>query len=524
MPLPRHVANILVNAVLDISRCAAIGAIAIGLSGCVTRDDAASLAVNLPARWSNGPTNTTTRPPADIATWWRRFRDPAVDRLVQEALANNPGLAEAQERVIAARALARAQGAQRLPMVDGSAQAILQSRLNGPASGLNAAGEDFYGDPARRTVGSFLAGFDARWELDFFGRVRNTAVAAENAAGAAAEEARDAQFILVAEVVRTYLEMRGAEARLSVITREISARRGLLGLVQTQQTAGSAGEFDVQRARSTYEAARARAPAAELVVRVARQRLATLAGSARVDGRIGASRRGAVIITTAMAPLPADLLRWRADIRRAEYVVAQRGAEAEVANAELYPRFALAGTLDVAGNLLGRPILSTPVTFAGGPAVTIPLVDWGMRVHVLRAREAQWRESVAAYRGTVLRAVEDVEIALATIRATRNRLERQRTAVAAARSALNLADRQYRGGLTGLTERLQAETDLRQAELELADATEGASVASVAFFKALGAPPPPEPVPSVIAPVSLPAAAANPAPVAASSTRSMQAQ
>ncbi len=491
------------NDVLNIPRCVAIGAVAIGLSGCVTRDDVVPSAVTLPARWSNAPTSVATLPPADIATWWRRFRDPVINRLVQDALANNPGLAEAQERVIAARALARAQGAQRFPSVDGAAQAIVQSRLNGPTAGLNAAGEDFYGDPPRRTIGSFLAGFDARWELDFFGRVRSTVVAAESAAGAANEEARDARFILVAEVVRTYLEMRGAEARLSVIKREISARRGLLDLVQTQQTAGSAGEFDVQRARSTYEAARARAPVAELSVRVARQRLATLAGSVRADGRLGTGRHGAVVISTAMAPLPTEVLRWRADIRRAEYVVAQRAAEANVAHAELYPRFALAGTLDVAGNLLGRPILGTPVTFAGGPAVTIPLVDWGMRVQVLRAREAQWRESIATYRGTVLRAVEDVEISLATIRATRNRLERQRTAVAAARSALNLADRQYRGGLTGLTERLQAETDLRQSELELADATEGASVASVAFFKALGAPPP-EPVQDSNVPASPP--------------------
>ncbi|WP_239506390.1 hypothetical protein, partial [Serratia marcescens] len=81
------------------------------------------------------------------------------------------------------------------------------------------------------------------------------------------------------------------------------------------------------------------------------------------------------------------------------------------------------------------------------------MLDWGLRRQVLKAREAQWREAIAAYRGSVLRGVEDVEIALATIRTSAMRLERQRTAVAAAQRASTTADRLYRGGLTGLTER-----------------------------------------------------------------------
>lgn len=469
-------------------RCAVIGVITLAVSGCVTRDNTATLAVSLPDRWSNGPTDSPSRIPAHHTTWWRGFRDPEIDRLVLAALAANPSLEQARERVVAARALARAQGAQRLPIIDGSAGATVQSRLAGPADGLNAAGEDA-GEGSRRTIGTFQAGFDARWELDFFGRVRRTVLAAEYAALAASEEMQDARFTLVAEVVRTYLELRGAQARRSVIVREIAARRGLLDLVRVQQTAGSSGEFDVQRARSTYEAARAREPAAGLAIRVALQRLATLVGTARPNERLLSRSRGVGNIASMLGPVPASILRWRADVRRAELIVAQRAAESDVAYAELFPRFALAGTIDLAGNLIGRPLPGTLLTFTGGPGVSVPLLDWGLRVHVLRAREAQWREAIAAYRGSVLRAVEDVEIALATIRASRSRLDRQRTAVGAAGRALELADRQYRGGLVGLTERLQAETDLRQAELDLADATENSGVAAVALFKAFGTPP-----------------------------------
>ena len=89
-------------------RCAAVGVAALAVTGCVTRDKGADLAVALPSRWSSGATAGNSQPPADLANWWRRFRDPQIDRLVQSALASNPGLDEARERVIAARALARA--------------------------------------------------------------------------------------------------------------------------------------------------------------------------------------------------------------------------------------------------------------------------------------------------------------------------------------------------------------------------------------------------------------------------------
>lgn len=461
--------------------------VALVASGCVTRGQSPGLGLSLPGQWSNGPTAPPRRPAPDLSAWWKAFRDPAIDRLVTDALARNPTIEEAMERVNAARALARAQGSQRFPSVEGSAQARIEHRISGPAEGLNAGGETV-GQGPLRTVGFFQSGFDARWEVDLFGRVRSGVASAERAAEVAQEERDDIRVTLVAEIVRTYLELRAAERRRAVITNEISARRGLLNLVQTQQTAGTSGDFDVQRARATYEAARARLPATELAERVAIQRLATLSGSARPNERLHGANRGIPIVAAPRAPIPADLLRWRPDIRRAERLVAQRGFEADVAYADLFPRLTLIGTLDVRGNLIGQPILGTPVAVSGGPGVTIPLFDWGLRRQVLKAREAQWREAIAAYRGSVLRGVEDVEIALATIRASAMRLERQRTAVAAAQRASTTADRLYRGGLTGLTERLQAETDLRQAELDLADATESAAIAPVALFKAIGAP------------------------------------
>jgi outer membrane protein TolC len=183
-------------------------------------------------------------------------------------------------------------------------------------------------------------------------------------------------------------------------------------------------------------------------------------------------------------------VRTRPEIRSAERLVARRAADVGVATAELYPRLTLSGTLTIAGNVLARPLPGQLVTVAGGPALTIPLLDWGQRRAVVEAREADLREALAGYQNAVLQGVEEVEVSLASIRNQNARIARLQGAVAATRRAFETADTLYRQGLTGLTERLTAETEWRQAELDLADASEAAGVAVVRLYKALGAPAP----------------------------------
>jgi outer membrane protein TolC len=148
----------------------------------------------------------------------------------------------------------------------------------------------------------------------------------------------------------------------------------------------------------------------------------------------------------------------------------------------------LSGTLTIAGNVLARPLPGQLVTVAGGPALTIPLLDWGQRRAIVDAREADLREAIAGYRAAVLQGVEEVEVSLVSIRNQNVRIARLQSAVSATYRAYQTADALYKQGLTGLTERLTAETEWRQAELEFADAVEAAGVAVVRLYKALGAP------------------------------------
>lgn len=401
---------------------------------------------------------------------------------------SNPTVEEAVQRVQAARALARSENAARFPLATGRGGVELTARPSGPPDRLNEAGED-RGDGPRRAVGVYQAGIDAIWELDLFGRLRAQVAAAERNAAATAEDLEATRVSLTAEVVRTYIELRGAQRRRAVVVSDIEARRQLLDLVRRQRAAGLVGEFDVERTSATFEVSRARLPVIDLGVSAALQRLATLIGSPSPDQAV-ANNPGRFPSAPAPATmLPAELLRTRPDIRRAEQVVTQRAALADVAYGDLFPRFVLGGALEVRGNVLAMPIAGTPVTVSGGPGVSIPLFDWGQRRAALNVREAELKESIAAYRRIVLTAVDEVEIAMASVRQSLQRENRLRTAVDAARRAVTSADRLYREGATGLTERLQAETELRQAEFDLAEANEVSAVAVVSLYRALGAGP-----------------------------------
>lgn len=468
-------------------RYGGLAIVLIALGGCATVNEAPPLNAPIPAQWANGPTARTPFRQSDLTAWWTHYRDPALSAHIQKAIANSPTLEQALSRVDAARALARSEGASRFPRTDGSGNALYQSRLSGSPEGLNEAGEN-RDQGTRRSVGTFQAGFDTSWEVDLFGRVRNAVASAERNAAVVAEEADVARVTLVAEIVRTYVELRAAERRRAIISNDIAARERLVGLIRNQLTNGLSSDFDLQRATVTAQTARARLPTADLAITTARQRLATLAGQPIADRRLGRSVARVSILRPPRASMPADLLRTRPEIRAAERLVEKRAADVGVATAELYPRLTLSGTLTISGNLLAKPLPGQLVTIAGGPALTIPLLDWGQRRAIVDARDADLREAIAGYRAAVLQGVEDVEVSLAAIRNQNLRIARLQNATTAARRAFETADNLFKSGLTGLTERLSAETELRQAELELAEAQEMAGLAVVRLYKALGGP------------------------------------
>jgi NodT family efflux transporter outer membrane factor (OMF) lipoprotein len=464
------------------------------LAGCVPKATPVRFYSALPETFRNTPATTGSvhqgkkapfRQPQPVA-WWARGRDKHLTHLVERALRDNPRLEQAQARLATARALTRAEALQTFPLFTETGKATLTRRLSGKLEGLNEKGEEA-GQPPLRAIGTYERTAAMAWDIDLFGRARSAVRAAQASSLMAQEELNAARIDLISETVRSYVELRGAQARRLVLARDAGARGDIAEMTRRRQAAGIAGAYDVQRAVSSAEATRARLPSVELETEKALQRLASLIGSPVANP----SLMIASPLPSLSLPeegLPLDLLRTRADIRVAEWRVIRQAAQRGVAEADLYPRLTLSGTLTLSGNLVGQPLVGRVIDISGGPSFSVPLLDWGQRQSLVVARDAELKEALAQYREAVIKAVEETEIALATIRQSRERITRFQAAAHSARSALDMSDRLFRNGLIGIEERLSAESEYRAAELSLIEAREAAAIAVVGLYRALGGP------------------------------------
>ena len=346
--------------------------------------------------------------------WWTAFEDAELDALAERALAGNLTLAQAAQRLKAARALSRSSAAQALPQIGLHGAAQRQHRLSGPhganeLSGAEAGQGELPLAQEERSIGYYQAGFDARWELDLFGRIAAATDAARASAGAAEADLRAARVSVAAEAVRAYRTARRAAAPSGAVRpagRPAPSARPGAGA----QTRGHRQRFRCgPRQRAGSRNGRPVAAVGALARQHA-QRLAVLTGESQIAPGLLASA-GQPLRGEPTAPLPADIVRVRPDIRRAEQQVLQAAAELRVSIAELYPRLTLSGDIQITGNLTGKPLPGrSTMRRAGCP--TLPLLDWGLRRAVAGAREAELAAAILGYRQVVLEAVEETENAL----------------------------------------------------------------------------------------------------------------
>ena len=461
----------------------------LALPGCVSMGPRPEPRQALPADWDNrgeAPVRTEAPP-----RWWTAFEDAELDALAERALAGNLTLAQAAQRLKAARALSRSSAAQALPQIGLHGAAQRQHRLSGPhganeLSGAEAGQGELPLAQEERSIGYYQAGFDARWELDLFGRIAAATDAARASAGAAEADLRAARVSVAAEAVRAYIELRGAQRRHQVLSGLLGDQRHLLALVQERRRAGIASDFDVDRASVLEAETAAQLPLSAQLARQHAQRLAVLTGESQIAPGLLASAGQPLPRGEPTAPLPADIVRVRPDIRRAEQQVLQAAAELRVSIAELYPRLTLSGDIQITGNLTGKPLPGRSTHASGGLSLTLPLLDWGLRRAVAGAREAELAAAILGYRQVVLEAVEETENALGAWAAQERRAQRIDAQLQASRRADAHAGLLYGRGMINLLERLNASVGHRQAELAAVEASEGRALAFVAVNKATG--------------------------------------
>jgi outer membrane protein TolC len=345
---------------------------------------------------------------------------------------------------------------------------------------------------AERGQMSGAYGAQISWELPLFAIGPASSSARANTQTALAD-LRGARVLLAAEVAQSYVDLRAAQAGRAALMQSVEIADELAGILAVGASTGYASDVDAADARRLAESTRTLLSDLVIEERRAANAIAVLRGRAPGTEDAGSQR----VIDADNAPVPyieltsapaapADLLRLRPDIARAEAQTLAAAAQLGVARADLLPRLNLTGTLNVTDALIGNPADANTTLASITPFISIPLFDWGQRFAVSRQRHAQFDQSLIQYRQTVTQAVADAANALVALDQARLRLRAGCAAEAAAAVAARGSRVAYTAGLQSLSDRLRAEQQLIDASLTRIDAQAQSARAAIATSRAFG--------------------------------------
>ncbi len=458
-------------------------AIAYFLAGCAVGPDYREPKMAVPKQWSGADSRAKTAQPDK---WWQAFGDKELDRLITEAIAANLDLKLALERVKDARAQRSATIAAGLPSID--AKNTVSRRFNNSSGGQQTGGGVGGGFGfGSQHINIFQLGFDAQWELDFFGGVRRAVEAADATIDSEVENSRDVLVTLLGDVARNYIELRSNQRQVEITQKNLAAQRDTQGLTEIRQQSGLASMLDVAQAQAQADTTEAQLPNYEALVKQSIHALSVLLGrepaalSARLE-RQATIPAGAVVI---IPDLPSELLKRRPDIRYAERQMAYANASIGVATAELYPKVNLAAFLGLQ-NMTITDFTPLGKSWSAASTITMPIFNWGKLNANIKSKKAQFEQSFLTYQSTVLTAFQEVEDALIAYSKEQQRHKSLAQAVAANQLAVELATERYQKGLTGFIDVLQTQQALYQSESLLVASDAKISSNLVALYKALG--------------------------------------
>ena len=378
--------------------------------------------------------------------WWKGFKDPTLNRLVERALRDNLGLAAAKERILEAEA--------NLDAVPG------QASLN-PSLGVQRS-KSLAGTAQTRSEAQL--GFS--WLLDPYGARREQGKAARARIEVADAETDAAQLLVLLNLSNAYIDLRYRQQVLRIRHQEIRSRRQTLELTQTLFDKSSATRLDLVRAEARLSEAEAAVPTARAAILRQQYQIAALLGA--VPGTLDISLDDGTMPHPAMSAnvgIPADILRNRPDVRIAERIYYASVAETGVAQAQLYPQLSLSGAITLASIASG--VSGTEYTF--GPALTLPALPNGPRRAALAAQQSRARQALTAWKSAVLDAIREVETAITDYSAAASAVQASQKTVRLYREAANLTRDLVLGDSATLSDLLDAEASITSAELTLAE-------------------------------------------------------
>jgi multidrug efflux system outer membrane protein len=410
--------------------------------------------------------------------WQDLIQDEELSKLIQEALSNNFDAQIAAARVLEARAQLTVARSARLPSAD----------AQGSYNNLRTAENGSAPLPPGVRADTDYTGLSVSlgWELDLWGRIRNTSAAARAALLASVEARRAVLQTLVSEVAGAYFLLRDLDLELEITQRALKLREDSLELVQLRADNGYSSEMDLRQAEVLVKSARTALTGLELQDEQTENQLGILLG--RNPGPVV---RGRSLLEQGLAPrlpsgLPSTLLDRRPDIRQAEQQLIGDHAQVAVARAAFFPRLSLTASAGFESSALLNLLSASNGTWFFGPAGSLPIFNAGRIRAGVRSAEARRQQALLRYQQTVQQAFREVADSLAGCRKLAELRTEQEGLVESLRLAVELADLRYRGGVASYLEYLDSERQWLDAQLRLVQIRREELTNVVSLYRSLG--------------------------------------
>ena len=442
-------------------------------------------------QWSGYAREEFLFAPQDSVEWWGVLNDPVLDQLVAAARQNNNNIRIAGLRVLEARAVLGVALGNRYPqaqIVAGDATALRLSESNANTAG----GADL-------SYTQYNLGVSASWEIDFWGRFRRGIESADANLLASIASYDDALVLLTAQTADIYVVIRSTEEQLRIARENLALQERSYEIVEVLYRYGASNELDVQQAQTLLLSTRATIPGFEITLRQSHHALATLLGLPPADLSQALGGEGLIpeVPELIMVGVPADMLRQRPDVRRAELQAMARNAQVGVAKAGLYPSFSISGSLGLAaaGNTdttrtmesgIGELFRSESVTYAVGPSFIWPFLNYGRIKNNVRVQDARLQQALVQDRESVIQAAREVEDAMVAFVGSQKQDAILTKTVQSARRSSELSMIRYQEGFADYQRVLDAQQALFGQQQRYVSNKGFAIRSLISVYKALG--------------------------------------
>ena len=430
-----------------------------------------------PSEWKVAQPNDSTM----RGKWWEIFGDAKLNELEAKASSSNQNIAAAAAHFMAARALVREARPQYFPTVSTNPNMVYARPSRGQLGGLTGNSSVIQLKPYT----DYSLPFDASWEPDFWGRIRNTVKGSVYAAQASAADLENVRLSEQAELAADYYELRAQDSLIQILVSTVAAYQETLDLTQSQYRAGLGSDEAVAQAEAQLSAAQAE----EIDLGVQRAQyehaIAVLTGEPPSTFFLPPQDLEAKLPATP-AGVPSELLERRPDIAATERAVAQANTQIGIAKAAYFPSVLLNGSAGFGNSSLASWFTWPSRFWSVGPSIAETIFDAGLRKATVQQSRANYDQTVANYRQTVLTAFQQVEDNLAALRILSQAIGRQDAAVEAAARSLHEATVRYKAGIDPYLNVISAQTILLNDQQTAVNFRMQEMLASVQLIKALG--------------------------------------